>query len=203
METYEMLTIFVSIVALFISALSLYRTRKNNEIHLELNKIHAKLAEKQISRMEESEVKEGQPNFAIWVTRKAGHGDSKTPDFRIRVTFSVENTGESYLEPQSLGLVCLRDGVFLSSVIVGASLEPIDIRDRDPILGDHILVLKPDSKLEECKLHIRYIDKNGDEKIQEFKVFPSGRAGIVPDNVIFEHSKTYKIKASGLWSYQY
>jgi hypothetical protein len=193
----ETITILLSIIAVVIALASLYRTRKFNEIQLELQKIQAGLAEKQLEQLIEDDVRSGQPIFAIRSLICRGMGDQDSPNYTVKVEISVDNTGEEYLEGQSLIIGAWHGGRFLGSP--GVSAEHRDLRDHDPILGKHIIILKPDSNLESCKILISYTDNKGSKRIQEFSIFPEGPKGCLPFEVHFELKKILKMVPSTLW----
>jgi len=194
----ETITILLSVIAVGIALVSLFRTRKFNTIQLELQKIQADLAEKLIEQLIEDEIRSGQPIFAIRKLICRGLGDQDSLNYTVKVEISVDNTGEEYLEGQSLIIGTWHGGRFLGSP--GVSTEHRDLRDHDPILGKHIIILKPDSKLESCKVLISYTDNKGSKRIQEFSIFPEGPDGCLPSEVHFELKKTLKIVPNTLWA---
>lgn len=90
----------------------------------------------------------------------------------------------------------LEKGLF--SAYYDAHLEFLDRRKRDPILGEHTIVVKPDSNLTECKLYISYFDKEASSRFQTYSIFPDGLMGL-PSEVYFEFEKIYKMAPSTLW----
>lgn len=193
----ENITILVAIIAVIIAFLSLCRTRKFNEIQLGLQEIQTDLAEKNLEQLIEADVISGQPIFAIRRLICRGIGGQDSPNYIVKVEISVGNTGEEYLEGQSLIIGAWYDGRFLGSP--GVSVEHRDRRDHDPILGEHIIILKPDSNLESCKVLISYTDNKGSKRIQEFSIFPEGPKSCLPSEVHFELKKILKIAPNTLW----
>lgn len=198
MTDFEFLSAIISLIAVAIAFLSLYRTRKNSEIHIELEKIHAKLSEKQLERILEDEDREGQPVFAIRVVRISGTGDTGTPNYTVKIKVQVDNTGEGYLEGKHIYLTTIKDGTFANCS--GAYFDHLDPREHDPILGERDIVIKPDSKIAESKLHIIYIDNLGNSRIQQYAVFPEGPKGPLPYTIHFNYEKSYQIAPSILWT---
>lgn len=96
MTLQESITALLSILAVIASLVSLVRTRKYNDLQLELESISAQLAEKQLSKMLESEEREGQPIFAIRKLDIVGLGDPDSPDYRVYIKFSIDNSGADY-----------------------------------------------------------------------------------------------------------
>jgi hypothetical protein len=193
----EAITILISILATLIAFVSLYRTRKYNEIQIELQKIQAQLAEKQLEQLIEDEDRSGQPIFAIRRQNLWGIGDKDSPDYSVKVEISIDNTGEGYLEGQFVVIGAWREGIFLLST--GVSMEHRDPREHDPILGNHVVCLRHDSDVEFCKIHIMYIDNKGFKRFQEFSIFPEGSKGCLPFEVDFEYKKIYKIVPGAMW----
>lgn len=193
----EVIAILVSLLSVMIAFLSLYRTRKNSEIQAKLQDIQTQIAEKQLDQLIEEEDLSGQPVFAIRTLSLSGLGDKDSPEFTVYISLSIDNTGENYLEGQFVVIGAWNQRRFLLSQ--GVSLEYRDPRDNDPILGKHVIKLKPGAHLELCKIHIMYIDNKGFKRIQEFSIFPEGPRGILPDEVFFEFKKIHKIVPNSLW----
>lgn len=195
MTLYETLSTFAAVAAIVVSLVSLMRTRKISQIQIDLARINSDLAKKQLDKISESEEREGQPIFVIRTTRIIGIGYDN-PDYRINVTIHIENTGCEFIESRFLSLVTLRDGLW--QLCKNASLKRDDI--NRPLLGEHSLVLKPDSQLYECKILISYLDRLGEEKMQEFEIFPEGNPNEkIPSCIFFKYKKTYKIIPYQLW----
>ena len=196
MTPYEILTICVAVLAVMISLVSLVRTRKTTKVQIELEKISARLAEKQLDKIIESEEREGQPVFVVRTTNIVGF-DPKQVGHKVKITLLVENTGEEYLEPKHITLVSLRDGLW--KLCPNAFLEHVDIREHDPILGERTILLKLGCQLNDCTIHISYVDRVGLERIQEFEIFPEGPSENLPFKVSFTFRKIYRIVPSELW----
>jgi len=189
------MTEFIALVAIIISFVSLYRTRKSEEDRQKLQHIETKLAEKELSRIVEAEERENQPTFVVREIGMLGCGNNKYSDYEVKIKICIDNTGCSYLEPKIVILVSNQNGRFLQCT--KASLEHIDIREHDRILGERNILIKPGSNLSECKIHIIYIDNYGDERIQEFSIFPEGDSNHpLPSEVRFNYENTYIIKSS-------
>ena len=199
MTDFELITVSISLLAVLVAFVSLYRTRKTSEIQIELEKINAKLAEKQLERILEGEDREDQPIFSIRVMSMIGLGNRDTPDYTVKIKVQVDNTGVSYLAGKHIVLVTITDGKFLSCP--GAHFDHLDPREHDPILGEREIIIKSSSKLTECKLHIIYIDKFGNERIQEYSVFPEGsKVNPLPRKIYFKYEKIYQVVPSTLWT---
>lgn len=196
MTPYELLSVSIATVAVLIAFVSLVRTRKTSQMQIELERISAKLAEKQLAKLEEKEEREGQPIFVVRATNITGFV-SEQAGYRAKVSILVENTGSSYLEPIHITLVSLRDGVW--KLCPNASLDHIDIREHDRVLGEREITLKPGCQLEDCTIHITYIDNVGVERIQEFEIFPEGGTDKFPFKIFFTFKKIYRIVPSELW----
>jgi len=196
MSPYEFFTVCVSLVAIVISFVSLIRTRETSNKQIELEKISAKLAEKQLTKIEETEEREGQPIFVVRATNIVG-ADPEQTGYKVKVTIFVENTGQDYLEPKGLDLVSLKDGIWKHCP--KASLDYIDIREHDLILGEHSMTLNPGCNLHNCVILISYVDNVGMERIQEYEIFPEGSLAELPFRVFFTYKKTYRLVPSVLW----
>ena len=197
MTLYEALTVCTSATALFISLVSLVRSRRTSLKQLELESANARLAEKQLAKIEAQEEREGQPTFVIRSTNIYG-ADPVRAGFSTKITFSVENTGEEYLDPGYVTLVCMREGVF--KICPNASLDYPDRDKRDRILGERTITLKPGCNMHECVIHISYIDRSGSERTQEFEIFPEGPMAEIPFKVFFTYKRTWRLVPSTLWN---
>ena len=194
----ETVTILLSICALGIAFISLYRTRKFNESYLEIQKIQADLAEKQLESLIEDGVRSGQPIFAIRQLSCRGMNNQNSPNYIVEIEISVSNTGEKYLEGQHLIIGSWYDGRFLGNP--GVNMSHRDPRNHERVLGKHVITLKPDSNLELCKILIAYTDNKGFKRLQEFSIFPEGSKGwCLPRHVHFELKKIIQIIPNGLW----
>lgn len=196
MTPYEVITVCASLVAIVISLVSLIRTRETSNKQIELEKISAKLAEKQLTKIEEAEEREGQPIFVVRATNIVGTDPEQT-GYKAKITILVKNTGQDYLEPKHLTLVSIRDGLWKSCP--KAYLEYIDIREHDRILGERTITLKPECNLHDCVIHISYVDKVGIERIQEYEISPEGPKAELPFMVFFTYKKIYRLVPSVLW----
>ena len=81
----------------------------------------------------------------------------------------------------------------------GAQLEHIDIRERDPILGKHTLLIKLDSAPQDCQILVQYVDRYGSDMFQEFDIHLEGHSGDLPSRVILKYKKTWRIGVSTPW----
>ena len=195
----EMVATLISILAVIISFVSLYRSRKYNEMSLRLQEIDSQLSQKQLDRISEQESVEDQPLFLVQTKSIHGLGGYQSPDYVVKIEFEITHLRIDYPKAKSVSLVSLKEGVFKSSVVSGVYLEHIDIRQRDPVIGEFVIVVKPDSNLSECKLHISYVDCSGVERIQQYSIFPSGPRGPVPFSARFTLEKIYQMKDTLLW----
>jgi len=196
----------IALLAVILGFITLIRERKYKKISekymalsAKFEGANAKLAEKQLSKIIDEEALEGQPKFAIQTKSTGGYGELGSKDYFVKITIDIENTGNEYLKSKRVSLVSLQDGVFKSEVVKGVHMEHIDIRERDPVLGEHVIVLKPDSILNDCELHIYYVDDTGADIFQSFSVFPEGPPGPVPHKVYFKLETIYNMKPSLLW----
>lgn len=196
MTPYEVITVCASLVAIVISLVSLIRTRETSNKQIELEKISAKLAEKQLTKIEEAEEREGQPIFVVRATNIVGTDPNQT-GYKAKITILVENTDQDYLEPKHLTLVSLQDGLW--KLCPKASLDYINIRERDRILGERTITLKPGCNLHDCVIHISYIDKVGIERTQEYEIFPEGPHAELPSEIFFTYKNIYRLVPSVLW----
>lgn len=194
-----MVTTLISILAVIISFISLYRSRKYNEISLRLQEIDSQLSEKQLAKILEKETIEDQPTFVVTTSSISGTGNYDSPDYKVKIKINISSVGVNYSKAKHVSLVTLKDAMFKSSVVSGVYSEHIDIRERDPIIGEFVIVVKPDSNLSACKLHISYLDCKGVEKIQQFSIFPSGPRGPVPMSIRFTLEKIFQMKDTLLW----
>lgn len=201
-----MLSDLIALVAVVLIFVTLIRERKYKNIsekYLALStkfeRANAKLAEKQLSKIIDEEALEGQPRFAIQTMNIGGYGEFGSENYYVEITISIENTCNEYLKAKNVSLVSLEDGMFKSGVVKGAYIRHIDIRERDPIIGKHVIVINPDSNLIACELHISYLDNTGAEKFQSFSVFPEGPPGPVPHQVYFKLETIYNKGPSLLW----
>jgi len=192
-------TLLISILAVFVSLVSLYRSRKYNEISLRIQEINSQLSEKQLAIILENEAVEDQPIFVVKTISIFGNGNYESPDYKVKIKIDISNEGTDYSKANGVTLVTLKDGIFKSSVVSGVYKEPIDISERDSIIGEFVIVVKPNSNLSECKLHISYFDCKGIERTQQFSIFPSGPSGPLPVSIRFTLEKVFQMKDTLLW----
>jgi len=69
MTTYEIITIFVSLVAVVLSIISLVRTRKVQKEQIELQKITAELSRKQIQIIEREQAEQNKAKISVELVR--------------------------------------------------------------------------------------------------------------------------------------
>lgn len=198
MTSYELLTTLVAILALVISAVSLFRTRKTAEMQIELARVSSKLAEKQLERLIVDEPLEGQPVFAIRVTAIGGVGDYPSPQYEVRIRIKIDNTGPKYLQPSGVQLVTLDGGIY--KLPHQAEVEFKGGPDRDEIEREHVIRIRPGADLLACSLHVSYIDNTGKDKIQEFRVIPEGGFDSLPSAVFFQFSRVITMVPGSTWS---
>ena len=192
MTLYEKLSILIALIATAISLISLYRTRKTSEIQNKLNQISTDLAEKQLDKIVESEEREGQPIFAVRTI------DIHGIDNKVKARIQIDNTGDSYLEPRHVLLVALNKGSW--RLCPSASLEDVDIREHDPILGERTLIIQSGAKLYECVLLITYIGLPGRPAGAEDEIFSEGASGELPFKINFGYRKSYRIRPYNIWN---
>jgi len=191
MSEHEIWSIVIAAAALVVSLISIYRTRKNEQIQLALTQINTSLAQKQLDRIEEEEESGGQPVFAILAEGAEGIGDFESPDYLVKINFKVYRSGEEYLRAQGIRIVTVVGGVF--NACYNPYLEFVDVRKGDPILSSRTLIIMPNSNIHACRLHISYIDKEGWERFQQFKLYADGPVKHLPMSVKFVFDKTYRI----------
>ncbi|MCB1790336.1 MAG: hypothetical protein KDJ24_08555 [Gammaproteobacteria bacterium] len=190
----EFLTLLISIIAVVISYVSLVRTRATSEVQIELERISAELAKKQLARIEENEDREGQPIFIVRFTNVIAF--TLGSEVVSEVTIFVHNTGESFLELAHVSLAFSEDGIWKQCP--HAFLKQKAFGDKDRVLGEQKITLKPGCDLRNCTLQIRYVDTAGWDRIQEFEIFPEGGfpgdVGVTtPINFYFIFRKIYRI----------
>lgn len=201
MTRFELLSIVGTAIALLIASVSLYKSWVHSKKMLELESINSQLSEKQLSIIKESEPLEGQPVFVLRTSRILGRGTYGTREYQVYISFFVDKSGHDYLDPHHLTFVSLRDGVFKSAVVVGVHEAPESFAAGCEILREHTFAVKPDSSLDECKIHIAYTDKTGVKRTQQFGIFAEGQKGPVPLSVTYKLEKIYQLKPSShLWS---
>lgn len=105
MTLYELLTLLASIIAIFISAVSLARTRKLAAEQLELQQITAELSKLQIKSIEEQENLKTKPQLNVAITNL---GNSSY--------FIISNTGKGSAYKVNLELVDCQDNPLTSEV---------------------------------------------------------------------------------------
>lgn len=143
----------------------------------------------------------GQPRFAVRAVSMSGLGDPRSPLYRVKVKFRVENIGEPLLESSSVGLVVLKDGAYI--VNARARVERTE-RSAQPfdVLGEHTLTLTPPVDLTDSFLHIRYVDSVGKDKIAQFEVFLEGPAGVLPSHVFFNFHQLSTLVPATAWHFK-
>lgn len=198
MTSFETISTIVATLALVISFVSLFRTRKTAEMQMELARVSAQLAEKQLDRLLADEPLQGQPVFAIRVTSIGGVGHYPLPEYEVRIRIRIDNTGEKYLEPRGVGLVTLDGGIY--KLPNQAEIEFKGGLDRAEIEREHVIKVRPGADLLACSLHIHYIDTLGKDKIQEFRVIPEGRLESLPSAIFFQFSRVNTVVPGSVWS---
>lgn len=122
MNLFELITTFISVLALIISVISMTRTRRNSKKLIELEEIHAELSKKQIAQIEllEKEKKasslnvqfegSGDPkklvisnsgpssatNIRLCLTEDNNHNPLISGDYEEKLTYKLLHPGEQY-----------------------------------------------------------------------------------------------------------
>jgi hypothetical protein len=126
-----------------------------------------------------------------------GNGDFETLDYKVKITINITNIGSAYLESKILFLAIIKNGLYVAPPNV--NLEHIDIRERDPIEGERVIIVSPSSDLTDSKLVISYLERKGNEKLQQFSIFPAGPPGYLPSTVKFTLEKILDVKYISIW----
>lgn len=199
---FEAVSVVTALLAVVISLVSLIRTRKYEGMQLALEKIQADLAAKQLEQLVAEEDLEGQPRFAVRVTSIGGFGDPQTPQFQVQIRIRIDNTGDSYLEPQYVSLATRPNKLYLQPQ--NAYLEPVDVGESDAILGDHTLIVRSGADLSTCKLLISYIDNAGLKRIQVFDLAAEGAKGeCVPYSLHFTYREIHHMMANPEYAWRF
>jgi hypothetical protein len=76
-------------------------------MHLQrqLTELSTDLAQRHLARLVTDELLMGQPRFAVREVSMSGLGDPRSPLYRVKVKFRVENIGEPVLESERCSIL--------------------------------------------------------------------------------------------------
>jgi hypothetical protein len=201
MTHYELITTLVAVLATVLSFISLARTRKFNDLQRQLTELSTDLAQRHLARLVTDELLMGQPRFAVREVSMSGLGDPRSPLYRVKVKFRVENIGEPVLESSGVNLVVLKDGAYIANA--RARLERTELRDQPfDVVGEHTITLTPPVDLTGSFLHIRYVDSMGRDKIAQFQVFLEGPPSVLPSHVFFNFHQLSTLVPATAWHFK-
>lgn len=201
MTRYELITVFVAVIATVLSFISLVRTRKFNELQAQLTELSTELAQRHLARLVTDEPLIGQPRFAVRAVSMSGLGEPRSPSFRVKLKIDVENRGEPVLESKGVNFVIVENGTYL--IDTRARIEYTERNEQAAeVVGEHTLTLTPPVDLTDRFLHINYVDSMGKDRIAQFQVFLEGPPGVLPSHVFFNFHQLLTLVPATAWQFK-